>query len=754
MCSPSAPAQQTVSASELPEWAKPYAQETLAKGQALTGQQYQTYNAPRIAGFTPLQQQAQAQAAGMAPAEQLGTATSLAQAAGIGALGAGGYQPGQFYGGTFGGRQAAQYMNPFLEMSLAPQIAEAQRQAGIAATQQAGQAVKSGAFGGSRYGLQEAELQRNLGQNISNIVGQGYNQAFQQAQQQFNQDMARRMQAQQLGEQSRQFGAGLGLQGLQTGLQAAGQLGQLGQTQYGQEMGINQLQQQVGAQQQALQQQGLSQAYQDFLNQQNYPYKQLGFMSDLIRGLPLGQQSTQQVYQAPPTALQTVGSLGLGAYGLKQLGMFAEGGSVTGEEFVQNALSKLSDTQLAQAERVAIMTNDQQRLQDIAEEKATRASERGGMAGAFNSLSPAMQQRLMAGGGIVAFAGDENENDEQTGQLVGGEVPSEGNPNIYQQALQDTLKYAKEVGAFEGKSLTQDELNKIIQNRYALEQRLAGPSPYGQFEKYIAEAEAARPQALQEAKGLGALRAMQAITQPGGFIRGLGGAGAAFGETLGKAKEADRAEKRALASMQLNLADAQRKERMGMTKSAIDAATQAQKDQREANKAHIEKLKAQGLIAGRAAQAARPTAQKGAGQPKFDMTLFNSNLSNLLQTNQPKEGESPKAFQARMQAEAGKITASQLKTTDVGPQRAGLMAGQTFASASAAVQKAVQSQALFDDEYKEGLASGDPDKQAAALDRLTRAQMKRQGVTPPGAGGGSPFIATTPALPPGFQPVR
>ena len=77
--------------------------------------------------------------------------------------------------------------------------------------------------------------------------------------------------------------------------QAAGQLGQLGQNQYQQQMGINTLQNQYGGQQQALQQQGLSQSYQDFLNQQNYPYKQLGFMSDLIRGLPLGQQSTASI---------------------------------------------------------------------------------------------------------------------------------------------------------------------------------------------------------------------------------------------------------------------------------------------------------------------------------------------------------------------------------------------------------------------------------------------------------------------------
>ena len=114
---------------------------------------------------------------------------------------------------------------------------------------------------------------------LQGIVGQGYNTAFQNAQQLYNQNLQNQL-------------AGYDLTG-----RAASQLGQLGQTQYGQQMGINQLQAQYGGQQQALQQQGLTQAYQDFINQQNYPYKQLGFMSDLIRGLPLGQQSTAAVYQ-------------------------------------------------------------------------------------------------------------------------------------------------------------------------------------------------------------------------------------------------------------------------------------------------------------------------------------------------------------------------------------------------------------------------------------------------------------------------
>lgn len=290
--------EKTTTVVELPDWAKGYAKDTLAKGAALTDisqNPYQQYRGERIAGFQPLQEQTFQTAAGMQPSSQLGYATGLAGAAGFGALGTN-YQAGRFSGGQFGNRQAAQYMSPFIEQAMQPQLREAERASQIQGTQQRAQAVGAGAFGGSRQAIMEAERERNLGIQQGDIRAKGYQTAYEQAANQFNQDMARRMQAQQMGEQSRQYGAGLGMQGLQTGLQAAGQLGQLGQTEYGQRMGITQLQSQLGAQQQQQAQRPLDVAYQDFLNQQNYPYKQLGFMSDMIRGLPLGQQSTQQVY--------------------------------------------------------------------------------------------------------------------------------------------------------------------------------------------------------------------------------------------------------------------------------------------------------------------------------------------------------------------------------------------------------------------------------------------------------------------------
>ena len=390
---------------ELPEWARPYAQKALGFGESLAFSPYQRYSGDRIAGFSPMQVEAQRTIGQMGPAGQIGEASALARGIGSAAQGTS-YDPGTFTGGVFNTGAANQYMSPFMEAAMEPQLREAQRTSAIQATQQAGQAVQSGAFGGGRAAILEAERQRNLGTQLGDIRARGYQTAFEQAQSQFNQDMQRRMQAQQLGEQSRQFGAGLGLQGLGIGLNAAAQLGQLGQLQFGQQKDVLGMQRDVGREQQELRQRGLTQDYQDFLDERNAPYKNLGFFSDLIRGLPLGQQSTRQLYEAPPSALQTLGSIGAGAYGMKQLGMFAEGGSVTDDRFVESALDKMSDEQLAQAERVAMMRGDRERLAMIAEEKAMRASERRGLAAGFNQMPQQTQQQMLqaARGGIVAFS--------------------------------------------------------------------------------------------------------------------------------------------------------------------------------------------------------------------------------------------------------------------------------------------------------------------------------------------------------------
>jgi hypothetical protein len=275
-------------------------------------------------------------------APQLGDATAMAGMAGLGALNTqytfNPYQTQQFTGtntlpgydaqGKFqpGTGSVGQYMSPYMDTVVARQQSDAQRQGEIARQMQNAQAARSGAFGGSGNLLANNQLNASLMRQKGDIQAKGLQDAYTQAMGQFNQSQAQNLAGQQLNAQQQQFGAGLGLQGLQTAMTGAKSLADIGQTQYGQNMGLLSLQNQFGGQQQQQVQNALNTEYQDFLNAQNYPYKQLGFMSDMLRGLPLTQQS-QAMYAPPPSAVSQVAGLGTAALGASRL--FAKGGSVS-----------------------------------------------------------------------------------------------------------------------------------------------------------------------------------------------------------------------------------------------------------------------------------------------------------------------------------------------------------------------------------------------------------------------------------------
>jgi hypothetical protein len=279
----------------------------LGKAEAFSEAPYQAYGGERIAGFTPMQQQAQQAAANLGPSQQLGLGTQMAGIAGLGQLGA-----GQQYAMQATNPYAmGAYMSPYMENALAPQMREAARQSAIQGQMDQARAVQQGAFGGARTGIVEAERQRNLQTQLGDIYGRGMQTAYDQA------------------RQAQQFGATLGLQGAQGAAQTAGTLGQLGQTQFGQQRDIINAQATAGAQQQALQQAQLQQKYQDFLTQKAYPQQQLAFMSDMLRGAPLGQQTQQQYTAAAPSGMGQVAGLGLAALGASKAGLLgAKGGSV------------------------------------------------------------------------------------------------------------------------------------------------------------------------------------------------------------------------------------------------------------------------------------------------------------------------------------------------------------------------------------------------------------------------------------------
>lgn len=677
--SPPADTTQTTT-QELPEWARGYAKDTLAKASALTDinkNPYQQYGGQRIAGFTPLQEQTFQTAAGMQPSQQLGLGTSLAGTAGLGALGTN-YRAGQFYGGQFNQPTAEQYMDPYMQSVVDYQKGQALRDYQIAQPMRQAQAVRQGAFGGSRSAIMDAEAQRALNAQLQGIEATGRQSAFQNAQQQFNADMARNLQAQQLREQSRQYGAGLGMQGLQTGLQAAGQLGQLGQTEYGQRMGITGLQSQLGTQQQQQAQRPLDVAYQDFLNQQNYPYKQLGFMSDMIRGLPLGQQSTAQMYQAPPSTLQTVGALGLGAYGVNQLmknsasgglaSSYAGGGMVAfrdgGDTDIAHtamddpvkmaeAVSKLSDEQLQQ---IIQHPSSAAELQAAKTELATRASESRGLASAYNMMpeqaptaqaTPQAPMVQAARGGIMGFAkagevkdsDDEDEDEVTAGFNVNQLATVTGDP-AQNKLWNERLGQAFEnISNYQPRTMTEDQRRANTLANYKEVMAMAGPSPYEAQEKRIAELEGQRAGNLEQQKGLVALAAIPSILEGGNAARGAGKAAGTISNLYGKALQADREEKRSLMSMRNNLEEAQYKMRVGMIGDARQLTAEARRDAQAADAAGIQKQKSLGVLAAQGVRLnapPKPVAQKAT--PAESQAL--QNLENeYIQSTPLKKGE-------------------------------------------------------------------------------------------------------------------
>jgi hypothetical protein len=319
-----APAQQTVTQTSIPEYARPYVETMLGKSEALTDinqNPYQAYGGQRIAEFNPNQKQAFQNITNQQVAGQVGVGTGLAGAAGLGSLGAG----ADYRNMATNPNATAAYMSPYMQNVVDVQKNEALRDAQMRNVGANLGSARQGTYGGARQLLGEQERNRNLQQQMANIQATGSQNAFQAAQ------------------QAQQFGTTAGLQGYGQALQGASTLGQLGQTQFGQQQAINQGIQNVGNIQQAQAQQGLDLGYQDFLKQRNYPYQQLAFMSDMARGIPLSQ-SAQQIYTAPPSAVSQLGGLGMSALGIYGMsGGFKpgakEGGLMTAKAYKEGGLA-------------------------------------------------------------------------------------------------------------------------------------------------------------------------------------------------------------------------------------------------------------------------------------------------------------------------------------------------------------------------------------------------------------------------------
>jgi hypothetical protein len=210
----------------------------LGQGAALAAAPYQAYQGPLTAGASNLQNQAFAGASEMAQA---------------------GYTPGQFTN-TFTSDVAQQYMNPYLQASLDPQLKELKRQSDIARLSDARRLTRAGAYGGSRQAIMESEGRRNLLDKQQDVLGQGYKTAYDMGLGQFNKER-------EAEEASRQFGAGFGLKSID---QLAG----------------------LGATQRGITSEGIAADKAQFEEERDFAYGMPKYQLGLLSGLPIGANTT------------------------------------------------------------------------------------------------------------------------------------------------------------------------------------------------------------------------------------------------------------------------------------------------------------------------------------------------------------------------------------------------------------------------------------------------------------------------------
>ncbi len=303
-----------------------------AEGLATQAGQGQLASAPIAYGYGTQGSEYGKQGAGLGIA---GGALYGAQGAGYGAQAAG---AGQQYANMATSPSSIQaYMNPYIQQSLAPQLSLLNQQQALQAQDINARAAGQGAFGGNRATLAQGLNAQNFDLARQQAIGQGYNQAFNQAQ------------------QAQQFGANLGVQGLQAGMQGAGvglqgvgtQLAGTGQGMQGAQVGLQGVSgaqagysgatqaanalTNIGTAQNNAQMGILGLQNQLGTQQYNLPYQQLQFGQSMLQGLPISQQSTtgQQIgYQAGPNKSSQIGGLGTAALGT--LGLLNQAGALGG----------------------------------------------------------------------------------------------------------------------------------------------------------------------------------------------------------------------------------------------------------------------------------------------------------------------------------------------------------------------------------------------------------------------------------------
>lgn len=280
------------------------------------------------------------------------------------------------------------------------------------------------------------------------------------------------------------------------------------------------------------------------------------------------------------------------------------------------------------------------------------------------SAMPAPAQGF-APGGIVAFSGDEDDDDNEGQVTRENTALTEEEARILGPARAPLLKgllssnarlrqYASQI-----KDLTPEQQNEFIKNYLAqVEGNTESPYPKALEALKTRRGEIGSGDKYERAGAF--FEAAAAAQQPGGALRAITSAGGVLGKGLGAIKRAQQTEQRALDRMEFDYMDAQRKEKQGNMRGALSALESYRKNQKDAITARmqIEEAQSKGYV--RALQATKPpTPPRPGSGPKLAEQLAAAEIA--FEQNPTEENRQKRDALAR--------AADRMRTSDIGGAR-------------------------------------------------------------------------------------
>jgi hypothetical protein len=328
-----------IQSNEMPEEFKPYFNNMMTRAEAMSNTPYQTYGGQRIADTSADTLASRAMGREIATSGQPGMQDAMDitrnAAAGVNQYtSASPYQFSQYNyqdPEMFSAQNIQNYMSPYMQAVVDIEKRKAGQEFQQANQKRAADAVFSGAFGGSRSGVQQAMAENDYLTRTGDIQSKGLQSAFDSAANLFEKDRAAKYQtdAARAAELSRiQRGQAdenlardrFGMEGLTFQSEQAQQLADLQERATAGDTRAAALLENIGRSTEAEQQKGLDMGYQDFLNQRDYGRQQIADYSSILRGLPIApvgtSNTTTTATAAQPSGIQQLLGAGTAALGL------------------------------------------------------------------------------------------------------------------------------------------------------------------------------------------------------------------------------------------------------------------------------------------------------------------------------------------------------------------------------------------------------------------------------------------------------